>query len=140
MLQIVHRVLGTTLFLSFSVAFGGDKAHPMIAPEDGRALAMSVLTESGADRLPSFSLETENDSAKVYDGFYLFGAMWTGEPEGSVIIGHFAVDKQTGDVWGATACNEYSFPALKRLQDAVRKRAGMGESDYRWLRRKGPYC
>jgi hypothetical protein len=140
MLQNAHRFLCTSLLLSFSVAFGGDKAYPMLAPEDGRALAMAVLTESGADKLSSFSLETEKDSAKVYDGFYLFGAMWAGEPEGSVIIGYYAVDKRTGDVWEATACNEYSFPALKRLQDAVRRRAGMGESDYRRLRRKGPYC
>lgn len=87
--------------------------------------------------LPKFGLERYPEEK----GYYFFSAMWAGEPNGSVIIGHYAVDPSTGDVWSATEeCKEESTPALRKLQAKVRLRIGLSDSEYHKIKRKGPLC
>lgn len=56
------------------------------------------------------------------------------------VIGNYAVDSSTGDVWSATECEEESTPELRKLQANVRLRIGLSDSEYHKIKRKGPVC
>jgi hypothetical protein len=88
--------------------------------------------------LPAFSLDQFQD--KHFPEFYFFTAMWAGIPGGSAVIGHYAVDSSTGDVWSATVCEEESTVDLRALQARIRRRIGLSDLEYQKVRRKGPLC
>ena len=71
--------------------------------------------------------------------FYVFGATWP-NPTGSPMIGYFAVNPWTGDVWDFNACKHLESRSLKKLQDGIRKKSGIGRSMYLKLRTKSPLC
>jgi len=99
------------------------------------AAALPAETRS----LRGFELDLLPDER--FPNFYIFLAAWAGPPNGSLVIGHYAVDKSTGDVWNATSeCEELSTPALQSLQRKIRRRIGVSNSEYRQIKRKGPLC
>jgi hypothetical protein len=58
-----------------------------------------------------------------------------------VVIGNYAVDPSTGDVWSATSsCDELSTHALRRLQTKIRARIGLSDAEYKRIKSKGPLC
>ena len=61
-------------------------------------------------------------------------------PGGSGTVGHFAVERTTGDVWDGVVCQEYKVEGLARLQVLIRKKLGLTETTYKNLKRQGPYC
>jgi hypothetical protein len=88
-------------------------------------------------QLPSFSLERGTDDR----GYYFFFAVWAGVPNGSTMIGGYAVDSATGDVFDAVSdCNELSTPALRKLQAQIRRRIGLSDAKYNKIKQKGPLC
>jgi hypothetical protein len=56
------------------------------------------------------------------------------------LIGHFAVDPSTGDVWDAIVCREYTSQPLRKLQQTIRKRIGLTAEEYQKLKKPGPMC
>ena len=54
------------------------------------------------------------------------------------LIGHFAVDPNTADVWDAVVCKEYQSESLRKLQQTIRKRIGLTEEEYQKIRKPGP--
>lgn len=56
------------------------------------------------------------------------------------MVGHYAVDRTTGDVWDGVMCREYKPEAVIKLQALIRKQLRLTEADYRKLKRQGPYC
>jgi hypothetical protein len=90
-------------------------------------------------RLPKFELEEFKDSDRPR--FYFLTATWEGLPNGSVVIGSYAVDQRTGDVWDAvTSCDELSTPPLRRLQAKTRLRIRLSAAEYKRIKSKGPLC
>ena len=71
--------------------------------------------------------------------FYFFCATWS-NPVGSPIIGYFAVNPWTGDVWEAAGCELLTTESLKKLQARIRERSRLKEEDYRRLHAKKPWC
>src|SRR5579863_4484350 len=74
---------------------------PTISGEDAGQLVTAALRGSGAASLPGFGLEQAQTNH--LSGFIIFDATWD-NPNGSVVIGHYAVDLMTGDVWNAIVC------------------------------------
>ena len=90
-------------------------------------------------RLPKFGVEISQDSN--FPRFYSALVYGEGEPNGSVMVGTYDVDRETGDVWNAVAsCDEMSTAALRRLQKNIRKEIGLSGSEYKRVKSKGPLC
>ena len=79
--------------------------------------------------------------ARAFDpDFYFFAATWD-NPSGSPIVGYFAVNPSTGDVWRpAGHCERVTSPALEKRQREIRKRFGFKRREYERLKRKTPLC
>jgi len=128
-------IIGMITFSS-SVYPAGE--HRTLSLEEAKKLVLEALPRK-ARSLPKLSLEGGLDSA--YPGFYIFSAMWAGPPDGSVVIGSYAVDSSTGDVFDpASECTEISTPALRKLQEKLRSRIGLSDSAYQKIKGRGPMC
>lgn len=146
-----HRyiLLSIVLWLALS-AFGAacpqQQRHrassdpPRVSLEEAQRLVYKALESegAGATKLPGFGLSAYKDP--YFPEFYFFEATWDNTGEGSVVIGHYAVDPRTGDVWDAVVCEELDSPSLRKLQQATRKRLGVTQKEYHKLRRPGPMC
>jgi len=58
-------------------------------------------------------------------GYYDFGLVFN-NPKGAAsnVLGHFAVNALTGDVWETENCKRFSFPALSKIQKHIFVRTG----------------
>lgn len=121
---VASCVVFLTLFLS---AFA-QQATRRVSVDEAKDLVLAALPAK-AKQLPKFGLEGGVDP--TYPHFYIFMAYWEGAPNGSMVIGHYAVDYSTADVWDAVmACEELSTPALQKMQMKIRSRIGLSKSDY----------
>jgi hypothetical protein len=78
------------------------------------------------------------ESPRDFDSeFYFFAATWP-NPTGSPIIGYFAVNPWTADVWAARICERLTSPQIKTFQERIRRKLGLKEGDYRRLGEKTP--
>ncbi len=112
--------------------------RPQETEAQAKALVVSSLT-ANQRRLPN--LEVESDPAPTSSKFLFFIVTWEGMPKGSVVVGNYAVDPHTGDVFSASAaCDEEDNKRLRALQARVRATLHLSESDYKKLRTKGPLC
>ena len=59
---------------------------------------------------------------------------------GVLQVGYYAVDRKTAEIWSAVACQEISSPTLAQFQVALRKHIGLTNTEYRKLRKPGPFC
>ncbi len=112
-----------------------------ITQDQARHLVLDFLkAETKFTRLPKFGLDDYSDP--YFPDFFFFEATWDNphQPPASVVLGDYAVDRRTGDLWYGTVCWELKSAHLKRLQQAIRKRIGITEKEYRKLRRRGPMC
>jgi hypothetical protein len=132
------------LFLSMLACLGATTASP--ARHDGgrvttagaKALVMAALTTEQR-RLPR--LEAEAVDAPNASRFLFFTVIWEGRPRGSVVVGNYAVDSYTADVFSATAsCYEESNGRLRALQQKLRADLHLSRLQYRRLKTKGPLC
>ena len=91
-------------------------------------------------RLPAFQIDDvyHDPNSQRFD---FFQALWTGLPNGSVVVGSYAVDPATGDVFDAvSSCNELSTASLRKLQVRIRLQLGLTNSRYHKIKTKGPLC
>jgi len=122
--------LYTTNAAAFQAATG------KITVDQATALVVASLN-SEQRRLPKLGAEqyAAPDSSK----FLFFTVTWEGTPKGSVVVGNFAVDPYTGDVFSATiACHEEKNERLRTLQTQIRATLHLSQSDYQRLKTKGP--
>lgn len=130
-------VVACLLLSLLSVAAAAQKQDSqLVTDKEARKLVLAAMPAS-VKRLPKFGLEGGLDSRDPR--FYLFTAYWEGAPNGSMVIGNYAVDTSTADVWNApAACQEMSTPALRKLQKEVRSRLGLSQSQYQKVKRRCP--
>jgi len=98
-----------------------------------------------AKKLVYEAIKTHNRGADVSEtekspdpAFYFFQATWP-NPKGSPVIGYFAVNPWTGDVWDFGACRRLDSRSLRKLQEEARKLAGITTVNED-LRDKRPLC
>ena len=132
---IVSVIMAASLVMS--IVRSEDRPRRLTVYE-ARNLVLAALP-SKTTHLPKFGVDQYQD--KNLPRFYFFEALWEGAPNGSAVIGHYAVDSSTGDVFSAiTTCDEKSTPALRKLQAKVRLRIGLSDSEYHKIKTKGPLC
>jgi len=71
--------------------------------------------------------------------FFYFEATWP-NPTGSPIIGYFAVNPWTGDVWDAGLCERVISADIKTRQEQIRKRTKLKKEDFEKMHNKRPRC
>ena len=109
-----------------------------VTRDEGEALVRAALPAK-LKRLPKFGMEISQDSN--FPRFYSAFVYWEGEPNGSVMVGTYDVDLETGDVWNAvTSCDEMNTAALRRLQKKIREEIGLSDPEYKRVKSKGPLC
>jgi hypothetical protein len=102
------------------------------------ALVMASLTAEQR-RLPK--VEAEPYDAPDSSKFLFFTVTWEGLPHGSVVVGNYAVDPYTADVFSATiGCYEEKNKRLEALQAQVRAKLHLSRSEHQRLKTKGPLC
>jgi len=112
--------------------------RPTLNPEQSRSLVLAALTQQQR-KLPGIEAETFNNPHSSRFTFYT--VVWAAGEDQSVVVGNYAVDPYTGDVWSATsACDELSNSRLRALQKTVRQGLKLSKSEYKLLRTKGPLC
>ncbi|MGA3071381.1 MAG: hypothetical protein ABSD43_14330 [Terracidiphilus sp.] len=108
--------------------------------DQAEALVMASLTAQQS-RLPSLGIEPEPPSPGNPSRFLFFEVTWEGTPNGSVVVGNFAVDPYTGDVFSSTmSCYEEKNKHLEALQRQVRATLHLTQAEYQKLRTTGPLC
>jgi hypothetical protein len=124
---------------SFSpiVVHAANRPRPL-SVDEARTLVSAALSPK-IKHLPKFVLEQFQDRNSPQ--FYFFTAYWAGVPNGSMVIGNYAVDLSTDDVWNAVSeCDEQSTPALRKLQRSIRAQIGLSDSEDKRIKNKGPLC
>jgi hypothetical protein len=125
------------LIMAFCMPVVAQQKEPgQITVNEATQLVLAALP-SKTKQLPKFGLEGGLDSSDPR--FYMFEAYWAGAPNGSMVIGNYAVDASTADVWNApAACDELSTPALRKFQKQVRSRIRLSPTEYRKKKRRCP--
>ena len=133
---IVNTIGRCLLLVALSTLAVGQATKQRLSVQEARQLVLAALPSS-TKQLPKFGLEQYEYPASP--GFYFFTAYWAGAPRGSMIVGHYAVDESTADVWNAVmACEELSTPALRNLQAKARSRMGLSNAGYHKQKRTCP--
>src|SRR5580658_1041752 len=117
MMTRVGRCLGVAMIIAATCGSGGT-CVPITAKESLDLVrgALIVMNQNA----PSVSIVPYR-----YDyapEFLAFEAMWP-NPNGSTLIGYFAVNPWTGDVWETNGCYRISSAAMKKTQAAIWKRS-----------------
>ena len=136
-----HHVVGLAVLAlcCFAGAQSPPKSDSRISVTDARKLATVAIQTNPAGN-PDFHEKFGLEQLGNERGFLVFEGQWDNLTGGSANLGHYAVDERTGDVWDADLCREYRSPELRSLQQAIRKKLGVTNSEYHKLRRPGPMC
>jgi len=102
---------------------------------EARSLVVVALGKD-VSGLPHFGLELNGDPSLV--DFYVFDATADHPKGGSPVIGQFAVNKATGDVWRMGVCERVHSTPLAKTQRAIRRKVGMTGIEFRRLTTKAP--
>jgi hypothetical protein len=110
-----------------------------ITVSEASSLVDALLKPDGWTKLKGFVLYQALFDAE-FQGFYFIHAEWDSPSSKSAAIGHFAVERTTGDVWDWVVCGEFNSPSLTAAQQALRKRIGLSDEEYQKMRKQGPFC
>ena len=133
------RLLGFLLIiLSAASACATEPSPDRLDSEQATALVMASLSPRER-RLPRLGVDPYKDPNS--SRFLFFTVTWAGAPHGSVVVGNYAVDPYTGDVFSATmACQEEKNKHLEAVQRQVRASLRLTQTAYQKLKTKGPLC
>ena len=107
-----------------------------IGLEEANDLVYAYLKSMGCSEKTCW-LEQYHDPH--WPDFFCFQAL-NNNPSGSANMGFYEVDPRTGDVFDGVVCATYTSPALVRLQEAIRARIGLTDTECRKVQRPGPMC
>ncbi len=101
-----------------------------ISEAEARGLAKAALRKE-VRNLPDLRLDLQRGYPDR-PGFYWFEAT-AFVRDASPVLGHFAVNRRTGDVWDPVGCKKLTSPDLKSAQQSVLKRISMSDRELRRL-------
>jgi hypothetical protein len=107
-----------------------------ITVNEAQDLVRALLKPDGWTKLRGFVLYQALFDAEFQD-FYFIHAEW-GKPP--VAIGHYAVERSTGEVWDWVRCGQFHSPSLTEAQQVLRKRIGLSDAEYQHIKKSGPFC
>lgn len=109
-----------------------------ISLKQARVLVMACLTPNEKG-LPRLGIEPYQDPNSPR--FIFFAVTWSGTAGGSVVVGNYAVDPYTGDVFSATiACHQEKNRVLEAAQRQIRASLDLTPTKYQELKTNGPLC
>lgn len=123
------------IFLSLPAPAGSDPSRKLTEAE-ARQLARLALA-ANARTLPGLRF----DSYEGYPGrkgFYWFEITALVPDDVSPILGHYAVNQATGDVWEPVQCRKVTSAELTTLQRSLRKTISLTDRDLRRLSKVAP--
>jgi hypothetical protein len=124
-----------------SLAAWGREQLTAVTENEAHRLVLSTLT-AAARRLPGMRFDRGNpaslNGAQHPERFYLFEVTAETPGDASPVLGHFAVNKDTGDVWDAVACTKYASPEITQFQHQRRTHAGLSEKTFRRMSAQAP--
>jgi hypothetical protein len=130
-----HTLLLLAALLSTGVtkaALGADPA--VVSTEEATAIAREAMKKYH----PGVSIDLM--PGQLDPGFYDFEAM-DANPTGSPLVGHFAVNEVTGDIWDLGGhCKHLTSPNLRKLQHEIRRRLNLRREEYLRGRARKPDC
>jgi hypothetical protein len=103
---------------------------PAVSEEFAHTLAISTL-EADVRQLPGMRFDRE--LAPHPEGFYWFEVTAKVPNDASPLLGYFAVNKMTADVWDPVRCRMLTSVAIRRLQIQLRRKISISE----FLQKKG---
>jgi hypothetical protein len=110
-------IISALMFLLLGCGLVGIARTRDLTEREARELVITALGPHVT--LPNIGLEAYKDPDAA--GFYVFEATASPPAGQSPIIGHYAVNRATGDVWELVVCRRVNSKALKKLQDVMRK-------------------
>jgi hypothetical protein len=121
--------------IALCISASGADRRAITVPEASE-LVRALLKPDGWTKLRGFVLYQALFDAEFQD-FYFIHAEW-GKPP--VAIGHYAVERSTGDVWDWVKCGRFTSPSLAAAQQLLRKRIGLTDAEYQRIHKSGPFC
>src|SRR5574341_2590781 len=82
-----------------------------VALHEARKLVFLALPKLTANA-PGFELDEYKD--EYFPDFFFFEALWDNPNAGSVVAGHYAVDRRTGEVWEPMSCARITSAAIRK--------------------------
>jgi len=131
--------LAAILIASLLCASGQSATHRPITVKEASDLVRALLKPDGWTKLRGFVLYQALFDAE-YQDFYFIHAEWDSPSGRHAAIGHFAVERTTGDVWDWVKCGRFNSSSLTDAQQTLRKRIGLSDSEYQQIRKPGPFC
>jgi hypothetical protein len=107
-----------------------------ITVSEAQELVRALLKPDGWTKLSGFVLYQALFDAEFQDFYFIHAE--SGKPP--VAIGHYAVERTTGEVWDWVKCGRFNSPSLNAAQQALRKRIGLTDEEYQRIRKPGPFC
>ncbi len=93
-----------------------------ITRDQARSLVQTTLRLRG-DKVSAKQIHESTDNIP---GYYSFGAYRSSPANMQDIVGWFAVNQHTGQVWDTTSCDLYAFPTLERQRKKLVRHANKG--------------
>ena len=128
--------LALCCFLAGVPLYSTDQAKD-VSRNDAANLVKKWLNNQGyRTHSPRFAFSDDPDQAN-FPTFYFFSANYA-QDHSAPTLGHFAVNRNTADLWDVELCKKLSTSALRTAQRFLRNRIHLSERDYRKLSRLAP--
>lgn len=132
-----------------TLAFPAKSAHPPrlgkiqatgLNPEQARQLLIFTLKREGynvSKRGIFFDGPLTNaDGTSPHPGYADFGLGFANRKAGAIeTVGLFSISISSGDIWETNTCENFSFPALRHIQQEIRSTTKISAADESALRR-----
>jgi len=137
---MMYRLRCAPIVVALLLSGSARSAAPRtITVTEAQDLVRALLKPDGWTKLRGFVLYQALFDAEFQD-FYFIHAEWENKPKGHAPIGHFAVERTTGDVWDWVKCGRFSSPFLTEAQQNLRKSIGLSDAEYQQMRKPGVFC
>jgi hypothetical protein len=131
----MRRALQLTVVIASSLCFLGSALCRELTDAEARELVVLSL-DKGVSSLPRFGLDPYHGQSDA--DFYLYEATAQHPRGGSPVIGQFAVNKGTADVWRLCICKKLHSASLTRAQREIREKARVKTNEFQRLTVKAP--
>jgi len=132
--SLPSKILVLLTFLGASACFlkGGQGPEKMTI-EDATNLVYEVVRVHN----PQAEIVRRTDK---YDPDFFYFEVVVPNRVASPIVGHFAINPWTADVWNPASCEQVNSPSLGKMQRSLRAKLHLSEGDYKRLKSRKPIC
>lgn len=134
-IRLIVLMLLTSVLLLTATGVQGQETAPAVSEDLAHKLAVSTLTQN-ARRLPGMRFDREQTPHA--EGFYWFEVTANVPDEASPLLGYFAVNKRTGDVWNPVQCRKLASTAIRHFQKQLRQKGAISAAEFHRIAADAP--